>query len=151
MLKINTQTQTLSYYQNNKIIAKYPISSAKNGLGETNSSECTPRGRHCICEKIGTNLPINSVFVARRITGEIYNEKLALKYPDRDWILTRILWLSGLEKYNKNTKQRYIYIHGMPDDKPINIPNSKGCIRMRNVDIVELFELVCENDQVIIK
>ena len=151
MLIVDIKTQTLTHYKNNKIIAKHPVSTAKNGTGEKDGSECTPMGRHKICAKIGTDLSINSVLVGRKCTSEIYNEKLALQYPDRDWILTRVLWLDGLEDFNKNTKQRYIYIHGMPDNQPINIPNSKGCIRMHNNDIVVLFNTVKIDDLVIIK
>jgi lipoprotein-anchoring transpeptidase ErfK/SrfK len=83
-------------------------------------------------------------------TGEIYSPKLKQQHPDRDWILTRILWLDGLEVHNKNTKKRYIYIHGAPDEATMGVPSSKGCIRLRNQDIIELFERVKIGEDVVI-
>jgi L,D-transpeptidase YbiS len=124
-----------------------PVSTARNGVGEVYGSEQTPRGRHVICAKIGAGQPINTVFVARRPTGEIYTHGMRQLHPDRDWILTRILWLKGLERGknrmgNVDTMRRYIYIHGMPDEDPIGVPGSRGCIRVRNADLVRLFDLV---------
>ena len=109
------------------------------------NSECTPRGRHIVRARIGAGLPIGTVFVGRRPTGEIYSEKLASQFPGRDWILTRILWLRGLEPGRNrfgevDSMRRYIYIHGTPDDQPMGVPRSHGCIRMRNDDIVDLFD-----------
>jgi lipoprotein-anchoring transpeptidase ErfK/SrfK len=129
------------------LIKRYPISSAKNGVGELNGSFCTPRGRHIIRAKIGAGQPLNAVFIERRPTGEIYTPELARNSPGRDWILTRILWLSGCERgYNRmgqvDTMRRAIYIHGSPDTAEMGKPGSRGCIRMRNRDIVELFDLV---------
>lgn len=129
---------------------EYLISSGKNGIGETENSGKTPRGWHKIAEKIGQNAALNSVFVARQATGEIYKAELAAAFPQRDWILTRILWLSGLEAgFNQgegcDTYQRYIYIHGTPDTEAMGEPLSHGCIRMRNPEIAELFDLVAEN------
>lgn len=131
----------------NALIKSYPVSTAKNGAGELNGSYCTPRGKHLIRARIGAGLPVNSVFVERRPTGEIFNRGLDKQYPGRDWILTRILWLSGLERgFNRggsvDTMRRYIYIHGTPDHVPLGCAGSKGCIRMRNGDIVELFDLM---------
>lgn len=128
----------------------YPVSTGKNGIGEQENSGKTPRGWHKVAEKIGASAPLNSVFIARQATGEVYSEELAQQFPNRDWILTRILWLSGLEEgFNCgegcDTYKRYIYIHGTPDTEPMGIPESHGCIRMRNIDLVELFELVDEN------
>ncbi|HMY00058.1 MAG TPA: L,D-transpeptidase, partial [Agitococcus sp.] len=134
-------------WQQQQIIAQFIISSALKGAGEIQGSEQTPRGQHIIRAKIGQNQPINSVFKARRPTGEIYNAQLAIQFPTRDWILTRIMWLSGCE-LGKNrggqcdTMRRYIYIHGTPDTEPMGIPKSHGCIRMRNEDIIQLFDLV---------
>ncbi|HNC03440.1 MAG TPA: L,D-transpeptidase, partial [Agitococcus sp.] len=134
-------------WQQQQIIAQFIISSALKGAGEIQGSEQTPRGQHIIRAKIGQNQPINSVFKARRPTGEIYNAQLAAQFPTRDWILTRIMWLSGCE-LGKNrggrydTMRRYIYIHGTPDTEPMGIPKSHGCIRMRNEDIIQLFDLV---------
>lgn len=125
----------------------YSISSALNGVGEQEGSGCTPRGLHIIRDKIGAQQPLNSVFVGRQPTGEIYNPELAMQFPQRDWILSRILWLDGLQPgFNQgtgcDTYQRYIYIHGTPDTEPMGVAKSHGCIRMRNRDIIELFERV---------
>ncbi len=125
----------------------YPVSTALNGAGEEENSGCTPRGWHRVRVAIGAGLPLNTVFVGRRPTGEIYSPELALQQPQRDWILTRILWLQGLEvgvnrMGNVDSMRRYIYIHGTPDSEPMGQPLSHGCIRMRNSDITELFELV---------
>src|SRR5689334_7737333 len=125
----------------------YPVSTAKNGLGEKNGSFCTPRGRHIVRAKIGAGQPLNSVFVRRRPTGEIWSPELHARYPGRDWILTRILWLSGCEPGRNrlgdvDTMRRYIYIHGSHDLAEMGKPGSIGCIRMRSADIVELFDLV---------
>lgn len=146
-IEINIATQQLTVWQQQQIIAQFIISSALKGAGEIQGSEQTPRGQHIIRAKIGQNQPINSVFKARRPTGEIYNAQLAAQFPTRDWILTRIMWLSGCE-LGKNrggqcdTMRRYIYIHGTPDTEPMGIPKSHGCIRMRNEDIIQLFDLV---------
>ena len=110
-------------------------------------SYCTPLGAHIIRAKIGAGLPENTVFVGRRPTGELYTPELSEQFPKRDWILTRILWLSGCEVgFNRlgdvDTMRRYIYIHGSPDSVHMGEPGSIGCIRMRNADIVELFDLV---------
>ncbi len=129
------------------LIQRYPVSTAANGAGEASGSYCTPRGRHIVRAKIGADQPINSVFVGRRPTGEIYTPELGRTAPGRDWILSRILWLSGKEVgFNRlgqcDTMRRYIYIHGTPDELFEQAPRSHGCIRMRNRDIVELFEQV---------
>lgn len=146
-LHISSQTQRLKIVINSKITKSYPISTAKNGLGEIKGSECTPCGWHRIRAKIGDKQPLHSVFVARRPTGEIYNAQLAENYPHRDWILTRILWLDGLEagknRYgNVHTGSRYIYIHGCPDELMTGQPASHGCIRMRNADVLDLFNRI---------
>ena len=125
----------------------YSVSTSKSGVGEKNGSFCTPRGRHIVRAKIGAGQPINAVFVRRRPTGEIWTPELQNKEPNRDWMLTRLLWLSGCE-VGKNrlgdvdTMRRYIYIHGSPDTAEMGRPGSIGCVRMRNRDIVELFDLV---------
>jgi lipoprotein-anchoring transpeptidase ErfK/SrfK len=125
----------------------YLVSTASRGPGEKNGSLCTPRGRHIVRAKIGAGEPLNSVFVRRRPTGEVWTPELHEKFPGRDWILTRILWLSGREPGRNrlgdvDTMRRYIYIHGSPDSAVMGKPGSIGCIRMRNRDIVELFDLV---------
>ena len=146
-IRIKISSQKLDLYDNNdRLIKRYSISTSKNGVGEENGSYCTPRGRHIIRAKIGAGQPLNTVFVERRPTGEIYSPGLAARFPDRDWILTRILWLSGCEPgYNRlgkvDTMRRCIYIHGSPDGAEMGMPGSIGCVRMRNRDIVELFEL----------
>lgn len=124
---------------------EYTISTAKLGIGAKKGSFQTPLGWHQIRAKIGAGLPLNSVFVGRRPTGEIYSSQLGQQSPDRDWILSRILWLSGCEVGRNrlgdvDTMQRYIYIHGTPDSEPMGIPESHGCIRMRNSDVIELFD-----------
>ncbi|MEN6669107.1 L,D-transpeptidase [Psychrobacter sp. B38] len=152
-LIINIAAQTLTVYQQQREIKKYSVSTAKNGLGSQENSGCTPLGQHIIADKIGKDAPIHSVFVGRVATGEIYDAALDALYPERDWILSRILWLSGLEiGINKgsnaqgscDTYERYIYIHGTPDTEPMGLPLSHGCVRMCNQDIIELFEQVEE-------
>lgn len=129
------------------LMRSYVVSTAKNGAGERNGSFCTPRGRHIIRARIGAGYPENTVFVGRRASGERYTPELGARFPDRDWMLTRILWLSGSEPgINRlgdvDTMRRFIYIHGCPDSVELGKPGSIGCIRMRNSDIVELFGLV---------
>ena len=126
---------------------RYAVSTAKNGLGEQNGSFCTPRGRHIVRAKIGAGQPLRSVFQRRRPTGEVWTPELHAKYPGRDWMLTRILWLSGCEVGRNrlggvDTMRRMIYIHGAPDNAEMGKPGSHGCIRMRNADVAELFDLV---------
>lgn len=146
-IKVDIGKQTMTVFANHKVIKNYLVSTAKNGAGEVKNSYQTPRGRHVIRAKIGAHAAANTVFVQRRPTGEVYQLAMREQFPDRDWILTRIFWLSGLEK-GKNrlgvvdTMQRFIYIHGTPDDVVLGVPGSKGCIRMRNSDIIELFELI---------
>ncbi|MHB1238381.1 MAG: L,D-transpeptidase family protein [Gallionella sp.] len=149
-MKINVQidAQQLELFDDaGKLLRRYAISSSKNGVGEAYGSYCTPRGRHIIRAKIGAGAAENTVFVRRRPTGEIYTPELGAQFPRRDWILTRILWLSGCELgFNRlgssDTMRRYIYIHGTPDSVPLGVPGSIGCIRMRNADLIELFDLV---------
>lgn len=134
---------------------RYVISSGLNGIGEQENSGKTPRGWHEIAQKIGAQEPLNRVFVARQAQDEIYSQAFAALHPERDWILTRILWLGGLEAgFNQgegcDTYSRYIYIHGTPESEPMGKPYSHGCIRMRNHDIVELFEYLNEHDPVYI-
>ncbi len=146
-LLVNVSEQKLYVQKKNKVLKSYSISTGKAGVGQEIDSYKTPLGQHKICEKIGANCPVNTIFVGRKPNGQIYSEEFALKKPDSNFILTRILWLSGLE-LGKNqggevdTKNRYIYLHGCPDSTPIGIPLSHGCIRLRNKDILELFDLV---------
>jgi lipoprotein-anchoring transpeptidase ErfK/SrfK len=149
-MKINVyiKEQTLELLDDaDHLLCRYAVSTAANGPGEISGSHCTPRGLHIIRAKIGANCPENTVFVRRRPTGEVYTPELAAQFPDRDWILTRILWLSGCEPgFNRlgksDTMRRYIYIHGTPDSEPVGQALSHGCIRMRNVDLIDLFDRV---------
>jgi len=146
-IEISIAQQTLRLYEGQTLVKQWSVSTASAGAGQQEGSGCTPTGLHRIRLKIGADAPINSVFVGRRLTGEIYSANLAQTYPDRDWILTRILWLQGLEwGHNRggqlDTLRRYIYIHGTPDTEPMGQPASHGCIRMRNTDLLELFEQV---------
>ncbi|KUJ72232.1 peptidase [Thiomicrospira sp. WB1] len=124
-----------------------PVSTGLNGVGQEKDSGKTPLGWHQIRAKIGAGQPLNAVFKGRRPTGEIYSDQLAARYPNRDWILTRILWLSGLEPGrnrlgNRDSMQRFIYFHGTPDSEPMGVPRSHGCIRLRNQDMLTLFDKV---------
>jgi len=144
-IDINIADQTLMLKSGRKVLKRYRISTAKNGPGEKLGSECTPRGQHRIAEKLGAGCAVNTVFVERKPTGEIYTPALRQQFPNRDWIITRILWLDGCEPgHNQggdvDTYERCIYIHGAPDDVPMGRPGSRGCIRMRNADLLELFD-----------
>lgn len=155
-IEIALRTQELCLTDAEGIVRRYPVSTSKHGAGEKSGSLMTPRGRHRIRAKIGGGSPPGAVFVGRRPTGEIWSPELARAHPGRDWILTRILWLSGLEKgFNRlgdvDTMRRYIYIHGMPDGEPVGRPASIGCVRMRNADIVELFDRVSVGILVVIE
>lgn len=150
-IDIDTRLQRLylwePYPDGDMLIREYPVSTAKNGLGERNGSFCTPRGRHRIAEKIGADQPLYAVFKSRVPTGEVWSPALDAKKPDCDWILSRILWLDGMEE-GKNrggtvdSHSRYIYIHGTNEEHLVGKPASHGCIRMKNDDVAELFELV---------
>lgn len=144
---VSISEQTLSLYSEQELTQQYSVSTAKNGVGQLKNSECTPLGSHRIRAKIGDGEPLGAVFVARRPTGEIHTLELSKQFPERDWILTRILWLCGNEVGSNrlgevDTMQRYIYIHGAPDEHAMCEPSSHGCIKMRNSEVVELFELV---------
>lgn len=158
-IEVSIKKQTLTLFDANAKLKHYSISTAKNGPGELMDSECTPRGAHVVSEKIGDGAEINSVFVGRVATGEVYEPSLRELHPERDWILTRILWLSGTEEgKNKGQKdgvcvdshERYIYIHGSPDDVDMGAPGSRGCVRMRNNEMIELFDLIKEGTVVVI-
>ena len=146
-IEISIPEQSLALIENGRELRRYAVSTSRNGAGEKQGTFCTPRGDHIVRAKIGAGQALNTVFVRRRPTGEIWTPEMAERFPGRDWILTRILWLSGCEP-GKNrmgevdTMRRYIYIHGSPDNVEMGKPGSIGCIRMRNQDVVELFELV---------
>jgi len=155
-LTVDIAQQRLRVQRDGQTLREFAVSTAANGVGQQNGSGCTPLGRHRIRLKIGAGRPLNSVFVARRATGEIYSPQLAQAEPQRDWILTRILWLTGCEHgFNRggecDTLRRFIYIHGCPDSEPMGEPRSHGCIRMRNGDVVELFDLVENGTPVLIE
>jgi len=144
---INISTQTLSIQDGSLVVKQFSISSALNGVGQQQGSGQTPLGRHYIRAKIGRDCAPNTVFVGRRDTGEVYDDGLAKKYPTRDWILSRILWLCGQQVgLNRlgdvDSMARYIYIHGTPDTEPMGVAKSHGCIRMRNCDVLELFDWI---------
>ena len=147
-LLVSVARQTLTVFDDHGAeICQYSVSTAKAGVGEVSGSYQTPRGRHIIRAKIGAGLPANTVFVRRRPTGELWTPELAEAFPGRDWILTRILWLSGCEPGRNrlgcvDTMRRYVYIHGSPDSAEMGTPGSHGCVRMRNADIIELFDRV---------
>ena len=146
-IHLSIARQELTLFDDDGKLISYPVSTAERGVGEERGSFRTPRGKHIIRAKIGAGQAANSVFVARRPTGEIYTPELGQTFPERDWILTRILWLSGCEPaFNRlgcvDTMRRYIYVHGSPDSVIMGKPGSHGCIRMRNADIVDLFDRV---------
>ena len=156
-IEIDVPTQSLILKDaQGRILMQTRISTARNGVGEENGSEKTPRGAHYIRARIGAGLPADAVLVSRRPTGEIYSPSLRAAFPNRDWILTRILWLCGLEP-GKNrlgkvdTMRRYIYIHGCPDEDPMGVPGSRGCVKMCNREIIELFDRVVPGTRVHIR
>jgi len=155
-IRISLAGQRLYLLTGEQVVADYPVSTGRNGPGEINGSGCTPRGLHRIRLKIGADAPIDTVFVGRRPSGEIFTPELAARYPERDWIITRILWLTGLEPGRnrcgeRDTLRRFIYIHGCPAGLPLGIPLSHGCIRMANDAIVNLFAQVQVGDSVLIE
>lgn len=154
-IEINIGEQRLRYWENGALMMDVPVSTAKNGAGEQQGSECTPRGEHIIRAKIGGGCAPGTVLVGRRPTGEIYSRELGERFPGRDWILTRILWLSGREPGRNrwgdvDSMRRYIYLHGTPDHVVLGVPGSRGCVRMRNSDIIALFDRVPAGTPVII-
>lgn len=146
-LRIDVDRQQLVVIEDGRETRVYPVSTASRGVGEQSGSGQTPRGAHCVRARIGAGLPAGAVLRGRRPTGEVWTPALAALQPERDWILSRILWLSGLEPGRNrlgqvDTMRRFIYIHGTPDSEPMGTPLSHGCIRMRNADVIELFDRV---------
>ncbi|MDH5435570.1 MAG: L,D-transpeptidase [Gammaproteobacteria bacterium] len=146
-IEVNIAEQRLRLFDQDKVLMDIAVSTASNGAGELFGSECTPRGQHVIRARIGADCQPGTVFVARRPTGEIYTPELKQTSPERDWILTRILWLSGTERGknrlgNVDTMRRFIYIHGAPDEDLMGVPSSHGCVKMRNSDVIQLFDQV---------
>lgn len=155
-IDISMGTQQLRLLDGGRELLRVPVSTGSNGPGEQFGSECTPRGWHVIRACIGAGCPVNSVFVGRRPTGEIYSPVLRAQHPGRDWILTRILWLCGLEPGrnrggNVDTQRRYVYIHGTPDDVALGQPGSHGCVRIHNEALLTLFELVSAGTRVLLR
>lgn len=155
-IEISLAEQVLRLFgDDGRLVRTWPVSTAANGPGEREGSGCTPRGRHVVRARIGAGAPAGAVFRGRRPTGEVWSPELAARHPGRDWILSRILWLSGREPgFNRlggvDSMRRYIYIHGTPDDQPMGVPLSHGCVRMRNADVIELFDLVPPGTEVLI-
>lgn len=144
---ISVLRQQLDLYEGDALVRSYAVSTALHGVGESNGSGCTPRGLHRVRAKVGAGCDAATVFVGRRPTGEMYSPGLAAQHPGRDWILCRILWLTGCEPgFNRggavDTLRRFIYIHGCPDGTPLGVAASHGCVRMANADVMDLFERV---------
>ncbi len=155
LLRVSLADQTLTLLEDDQVLAAWPVSTSLKGAGEISGSEQTPRGRHVVRAKIGAGAPSGTVFRGRRPTGEIWTPELAALHPGRDWILSRILWLSGTEPGrnrlgNCDSMRRYIYIHGTPDTEPMGEPRSHGCVRMRNADVIDLFDRAPAYTQVLI-
>ena len=155
ILLVDVESQTLRLARDGALVQTWPVSTAAKGLGCREGSFQTPTGAHRIRAKIGAGQPMNTVFIGRRPTGEIFGPQLAAQFPQRDWVLSRILWLCGEEKglnrgADVDSQRRYIYIHGTPDTEPMGVPRSHGCIRMRNQDVMHLFDLVQCGDSVLI-
>ncbi len=147
LLLISIADQTLYGYAGGELRVRLPVSTALNGPGELSGSNCTPRGRHKVRARIGEGLPPGAVLRGRRWTGEVWTPQLHAQFPERDWILTRILWLSGCQPGvnrlgDRDSFRRYIYLHGTPDVEPMGVPRSHGCVRLRNADMLALFEQV---------
>ena len=156
LISISVTRQEMKCFEHDHLISTYLISTGTNGVGEQINSECTPRGWHKIYSVIGLDHDCNSVFVAREWTGELYSEALAQSTPSRDWILTRIMQLEGLEPGRNqggdvDSLKRYIYIHGTPDSTQLGVPCSRGCIRMRNNEIICLANWVTTDTLVYIQ
>jgi len=154
-ITVNLGEQTLSLWNGDVLMHRWPVSTAANGAGEINGSGCTPRGRHVVRAKIGGGVAAGTVFKARRVATDVpvFSPELCALYPGRDWILSRILWLSGCELgVNRlgcvDTMRRYIYIHGTADEHTLGLPRSHGCIRMGNADVMKLFDLITVGTEV---
>lgn len=147
LLHISLADQRLYGFSAGRLVVRLPVSTALKGPGENNGSGCTPRGLHQVRAKIGGGLSQGAVLRGRRWTGETWTPELHAQFPGRDWILSRILWLSGCEPgHNRlgsvDTFRRYIYLHGTPDSEPMGVPLSHGCVRLRNADLMTLFDQV---------
>ena len=155
-MEVSISDQRLTLFRDGAAPKVFAVSTAKNGPGERMNSFCTPCGAHVIAEKIGAGAAPGTVFVGRKPSGEVFVPALRTQHPDRDWILTRILWLSGTEPGRNlggevDSHDRYIYIHGAPADVPMGQPGSAGCIRMTNDDVIWLFDHVNVGTPVLIQ
>ena len=156
LIKVSIDEQRLQLLESGHIVMDVAVSTAANGPGERIHSECTPRGWHRIRARIGAGAAATTVFVGRRATGEIYTPELKQRHPGRDWMLTRILWLCGMEPGrnrfgDRDSMRRYIYIHGCPEEDAMGTPSSHGCIKMRNAEVIELFDRVPTGTRVLIQ
>jgi len=145
-LLVGVKSQTLRYYDGSGLLARqYSVSTAKFGVGEQKNSYQTPRGWHKVCEKIGDGAEKDTIIFRQKITPWKYSETLHQQYPNKDWILTRVLWLCGMEPGlnqggDVDSYDRYIYIHGAGAHVPFGTPSSLGCVRMKSDDVIELFD-----------
>jgi len=156
LIRVSIDEQRLQLIEAGRIVMDVAIATASNGPGERIHSECTPRGLHRIRAKIGDGCAPNTVFIGRRPTGELFTPELKRQHPKRDWILTRILWLCGEEPGQNrlgevDSMRRYIYIHGCPDEDRMGVPSSHGCVKMRNDDVIRLFDRVPVGTKVVIQ
>lgn len=156
LIRISIDEQRLQLLEGDDIVMDTAVATAANGPGEVMHSECTPRGWHRVRVRIGEGCPAGTVFVGRRPTGEVYSPALKATHPQRDWMLTRILWLCGLEPGrnrlgNVDSMRRYIYIHGCPDEDAMGVPSSHGCVKMRNQEVIQLFDRVPIGTRVLIQ
>ena len=155
-LRVDVAKQSLYLLENDQVVDTLLCSTARLGVGERKGSEQTPRGWHRVRAMVGANQPKGTVYIGRRPTGEVWSQSLADHYPDRDWILTRILWLCGMEpglnRFGEvDSMQRYIYIHGTPPTEPMGVPRSHGCIRLHDDEIIDVFSFVRPGSRVLIQ
>jgi len=145
-IDISIPDQRLIVRRGDETLRSYPVSTSRFGLGTEEGSMKTPTGRFRIAAKIGGNAPSGTVFLSRvpLRPGDPFP-------PTEDLVMSRILWLDGLEEHNANTRERFIYIHGTKHEDKIGSPASHGCIRMRNADVIDLFDLVDEDTPVVIR
>jgi L,D-transpeptidase YbiS len=144
-IHVSVEKQKLDVRQDGRTIRSFPVSTSRFGLGSEEGSKKTPLGRFKVGEKIGHEMPSGTIFKSRQPLQE--GDPLP---ETEDWITSRILWLDGVEEHNANTRDRYIYIHGTKHEDRIGTPDSHGCIRMRNADVIELFTLIGEGTPVLI-
>ena len=145
-IHVSIRDQRLTVKENEQAVRTFPVSTSRFGIGTQEGSMKTPTGRFRIAEKIGSDMPCETIFRSR----VPLNSGDALPETE-DFIMSRILWLDGLDPHNANTRERFIYIHGTKQEHKIGTPASCGCVRMRNADVAELFDLVDEGTPVVIE